>query len=186
VFWVGVKMPLTGYGYMPVCNCLTCVKIKLTYRECLGCLTIFSPDCANDVKIWSVFPAALFNFLKTFGNFWSANLLPIPCGISYVMHARRSFIWKTQTFSKDKDSVLSTSVGPVALRRGAKGEQFPGAKSSNKFTSTFFSTVHLLPKELRFKHGGAKLASCPGRYPTSLRPCVEQRYERQRWFIKNK
>jgi len=28
----------------------------------------------------------------------------------------------------------------------------------------------LLPKDLRFEHGGAKLASCPGRHITSLRP----------------
>jgi len=32
-------------------------------------------------------------------------------------------------------------------------------------------TVHLLPKDLRFSHGGAKLTSCPGRHLTSLRPC---------------
>jgi len=40
----------------------------------------------------------------------------------------------------------------------------PGAtKNPNNFTSTFFSTVHLLPKDLRFEHTGAKLASSPGR-----------------------
>jgi len=27
-------------------------------------------------------------------------------------------------------------------------------------------------ENLSFEHGGAKLASCPGRYLTSLRPCV--------------
>ena len=42
-----------------------------------------------------------------------------------------------------------------------------GAKSSNNITSTFFNTVNLLPKELRFEHGSAKLASCPGRHLTS-------------------
>ena len=35
-------------------------------------------------------------------------------------------------------------------------------KSSNKVTSTFFNAVQLVPKDLRFAHGGAKLASCPG------------------------
>ena len=44
-----------------------------------------------------------------------------------------------------------------------------GLKSSKKHTSTFFKTVNLLPKDLRFEHEGAKLASCPGaispRYP---------------------
>jgi len=33
----------------------------------------------------------------------------------------------------------------------------------------FFNTVHLLPKNFRLKHGGAKLASCTGRHLTSLR-----------------
>jgi len=34
----------------------------------------------------------------------------------------------------------------------------------------FFNTVHLLPEDLRFEHGGAKLASCPGHHLNSLRP----------------
>ena len=44
-------------------------------------------------------------------------------------------------------------------------------KSPNNVTSTFFNTVNLLSKELRFDHGGAKLVFCPGRYLTSIRPC---------------
>jgi len=43
-------------------------------------------------------------------------------------------------------------------------------KSPNSVTSTFFNTVHPLPKDLRFQHRGAKLAPCPGRHLTSLRP----------------
>jgi len=39
-------------------------------------------------------------------------------------------------------------------------------------TSIFFNTVNLLQKELRFEHGGAKLASCPERHLASLRPWV--------------
>jgi len=31
-------------------------------------------------------------------------------------------------------------------------------KSPNNVTTTCFNTEHLLPKDLRFKHGGAKLA----------------------------
>ena len=49
-------------------------------------------------------------------------------------------------------------------------------KSSNNVTSTFFNTVHLLPKDLKFEHGGAKRASCPGRCLTSLRPCTVVRH----------
>jgi len=43
-------------------------------------------------------------------------------------------------------------------------------KRPNNFTSTFFNTVYFLPKDLRCEHGGAKLASCPGRRLSSLRP----------------
>jgi len=42
-------------------------------------------------------------------------------------------------------------------------------KSPNSVTSTFFNTVHLLPKNLRFEHQGAEL--CPGRHLTTLCPC---------------
>jgi len=43
-------------------------------------------------------------------------------------------------------------------------------KSPNNVTNTFFDTVHLLPKELRFEHGGAKFVACLGRHLISLRP----------------
>jgi len=49
---------------------------------------------------------------------------------------------------------------------GARGAQLPGAeslrgapKSPNNVTSSFINAVHLLPKDLRFQHAGAKLAS---------------------------
>jgi len=45
-------------------------------------------------------------------------------------------------------------------------------KSPNSVASTFFN---MLPKDLRFEHGRTKLVSCPGRYPTSLRPCGQRR-----------
>jgi len=51
---------------------------------------------------------------------------------------------------------------------GAKSLRAP--PSPNNVTSTFFNAVHLLPKDLNCEHGGAKLASCPGRHLTSLRP----------------
>jgi len=43
-------------------------------------------------------------------------------------------------------------------------------KNPNNVTRTFFNAVHFLPEVLRFENGGAKLASCPGRNLTSLRP----------------
>jgi len=71
---------------------------------------------------------------------------------------------------------------------GARGRNYPGAeslwsaeilrgrrmiagtpKNPNSVTRTFFNAVHLLPKDLRFEYGGAKLAFCPGRHLTSLR-----------------
>jgi len=66
-------------------------------------------------------------------------------------------------------------------RRGTMGRQITAGsaewlrgdpKSPNNLTSTFFNTagLHLFPKDLRLEHGGAKLASCPGRHLTSLRP----------------
>jgi len=56
---------------------------------------------------------------------------------------------------------------------GAESLQW-APKSPNNVASTFFNTVCLLPEDLRFEHGGAKLASCPGRCLTSLRPCLYQ------------
>jgi len=72
--------------------------------------------------------------------------------------------------------------------RGQGGQIFPGAKpwgseslrgqpkSINKVTSTFFNTVHLLPKDLRLEHGGQigtwgrQSSVFPRRHLTSLRP----------------
>ena len=72
------------------------------------------------------------------------------------------------------------------VTRGARGQQFPGPRKFSNATSTF-NTVHLLPKELRFEYGGAKLASCPGRRLTPLRPWVHaslipsHRYQTLQW-----
>jgi len=75
-------------------------------------------------------------------------------------------------FCQKPSSCLLTYGG---VRTGA---QFPwrqiimwAPKSPENVASSFFNRVHLLPKDLMFEHGGAKLASCPGRHPTSLRPC---------------
>jgi len=37
-------------------------------------------------------------------------------------------------------------------------------KSPNDDASKFFNILYLLPKDLRFEHGGDKLVSCPGRH----------------------
>jgi len=46
---------------------------------------------------------------------------------------------------------------------GARGAQFPARqKVLISVTSAFFNMVHLLPKDLRFKHWCAKLLLVPG------------------------
>ena len=57
-------------------------------------------------------------------------------------------------------------------------------KSPNDVSSTFFNALYLLPKDLRFEHGGAKLASCPGRQLTSLRLWAEV-WQRHDWKALN-
>jgi len=66
--------------------------------------------------------------------------------------------------------------------RGKEEHNSPGAESlwgrrmtagdaeKSQHFHKYFNTVQLLPKDLRFEHGGAKLVSCPGRHLTSLRP----------------
>ena len=44
-------------------------------------------------------------------------------------------------------------------------------KRPNNVASTFFNTVHLLMKHLRFEHVRAKLVYCSGCHLTSVRPC---------------
>jgi len=69
----------------------------------------------------------------------------------------------------------SPGAGSIWGRRitaGAAKCLLVAPKSPNNFTSTFFNTVNFLPKGLRFEHEGAKLATCPGRRLTSLRPCL--------------
>jgi len=62
-----------------------------------------------------------------------------------------------------------------------RGAQFPGRrmtagapKNTNNVTSTIiFNTVHLLPKNLRFKHWGVKLAVCPRALSNLVTPLTE-------------
>jgi len=41
-----------------------------------------------------------------------------------------------------------------------------------RIPTTFFNTVHFVPKDLRFEQTGSKLAFCPGGHLTSLRPFI--------------
>jgi len=71
------------------------------------------------------------------------------------------------------------------VMRGTLGKQFPGRRitigvrnhcmgrrkgpTMSQVLSSIY-TVHLLPKDLMFEHGGAKLAYFPGRHLTLFRP----------------
>ena len=78
------------------------------------------------------------------------------------------------------------------VTRAVRVAQFPGrrinmggAENPNSITSAFFNAMHLIPKDLRFEHGGAKVASCPGRHLTSLRlGCTGSMPETGFWLCK--
>jgi len=62
-------------------------------------------------------------------------------------------------------------------KRGARGHNSLGAKSlrgtkKSQCPKHFLHYNTLFPKDLRFKHGGAKFVSCPSRYLISLSPCT--------------
>ena len=98
-----------------------------------------------------------------------------------------NFSLMTLTFISDEKYLWNWKVRRWILvrgvTRGERGAQFPGAeslwgvdslrwasKNHNNVASTYFNTVYMHPKDIRFEHGGAKLAFCPGRHLTSLRP----------------
>jgi len=67
---------------------------------------------------------------------------------------------------EQNSQICSQSILLRVVTRGEEGRNSPGAeslraaqKSPTDVTSTFFNTVHSLPKHLRFEHGGAKLVS---------------------------
>jgi len=52
------------------------------------------------------------------------------------------------------------------------GELLRGRRKVLTMSQVLSSTTDLLPKDLRFEHGGTKLVSCPRRNLTSLRLCL--------------
>jgi len=79
---------------------------------------------------------------------------------------------RKENASEDWKCIMSMFLTSCYACRGrTRRAQFPGRritigapKSLDNVSSTFFNTVHLLPKYLRSEHGGVKLASCPGRH----------------------
>ena len=86
--------------------------------------------------------------------------------------------WVSSVFLKLLSSIAPFLLSTRCFRPPSRGVTKGGAiprppKSPNNDTTTFFNTVHLLPKDLSFEHGGAKIAACPERHITSLRPCPQ-------------
>ena len=82
-------------------------------------------------------------------------------------HAQCIFVRNRQVVA----NLQGRNEGGKGGHNSSGAESLRGApKNPDNVTSTFFNRVHLLPGDLRFEHGGAKLASCPGRHLTSLRP----------------
>jgi len=101
--------------------------------------------------------------------------------------------WKKATNSSSKQRVFDTAVcfrvspsvestcceisthrfWPCSAQRNAYCEgRTEGGQGGTmpRATSSFFNTVHSLPKDLRFEHGGARLVSCPEPHLTLVRP----------------
>ena len=94
-----------------------------------------------------------------------------------------------------RDSYVNTVF--IRGQRRNEGEQggrnSPGAESLRgrrkvlTMSKVLSLAAHLLPKDLRFEHGGAKLVSCPGRHLTSLHPCscISRKYLYQLFPLKD-
>ena len=81
----------------------------------------------------------------------------------------------SQAFDAWRKSGIDSGVNyyDLGVATRGEGETIPREpKSPTNVTSTSFNTVHWLPNAIRFEHGGAKLASCPGRHQASLCPWV--------------
>ena len=95
---------------------------------------------------------------------------PFRAGCRASLHPDQGYPWKRGlpnsgvTWGK----VGHNSPGAESLRCGNCLRVAPKSPSNAK--RTFFNTVNLLAKDLRFEHGGAKLASCHVRYLTLWRP----------------
>jgi len=73
---------------------------------------------------------------------------------------------------------IHNAPGAKGATTGKGGHNYSGAKElwGRRMTTggaekSQQCQILLLQKDLRFEHGGAKLASCPGRHLTSLHPC---------------
>jgi len=82
----------------------------------------------------------------------------VETGLFWEVWSSVRYHWKLKCNNQGRNEVSKGDAIPG--RRITAGVQ----RSPINVTSTLFNTVYLLPKHLRFKHGSAKLASCPGRH----------------------
>ena len=87
--------------------------------------------------------------------------------------------WKSVSFEKTFRFLLHNTRDVTRGQRGTISRapnRYMGAKSRSNVITTFFKTVglHLLPKDPRFEHRGAKLVSFPRRHLTSLCSCTSR------------
>ena len=79
--------------------------------------------------------------------------------------------WSLRGVPKSPNNVTSTFFKSL-ITAGVTNHCGGVPKCPNNVASTFLNTVYLLQKDLGFDNGDSKLASCPGRQLTSLRPCA--------------
>jgi len=89
--------------------------------------------------------------MRSFENFGGENTPNAPPGCApdagllrkHGLHCRSVTMWERGTILREAN-------------------HYGGAENLNSITSAFFNAVHLLPKDLRFQHGGPKLLLAPG------------------------
>ena len=85
---------------------------------------------------------------------------------------------RTWTFVYFRENVRFLLHNTRDVTRGARGtiprgpNHCGGPNTHNNVISTFFKTIHLLPKDLSFEQRDAERISFPRRHLTSLRPCT--------------
>jgi len=70
--------------------------------------------------------------------------------------------WNDKSLFSCQQYLEATGPGGNKGLNPQGAESLGASKSPNNVASTFFSTVHLLRKDLSFETGGAELLSCTG------------------------
>jgi len=103
---------------------------------------------------------------------WKCNSYSFVCALIKLLYAfTGAVIDENENHRRNEVGKWAQRHNPCAPNHFGSNESLRGAlKSSNNVKNTFFNAVNLLPKDIKFEHGGASLAPCHGRHFTSLRP----------------